>query len=244
MIHSLSIITAVILLLIRSSLQVDIIISCPGIGPSATSTCVDIPAGMCCRAINFFPDGGPDRVPSPAVGRITFQHLLVGDIAAVWEHQEGPPGTTPTGCDTRVYQSRVGPGEYIYTVAEDPNYQSVGGGSYIKINSIRLPPDPPTVAQLVAQRVLGLVWAGGSWFSNPAAQKRFQGKRKKTRDVRSVDKGQVYAGPPARWRYPTYVDVGDGTRFSDDGAGNHIYKDKQGRVLNLEDGTIGEAPTA
>ncbi|KAI4241506.1 MAG: hypothetical protein LQ352_007426 [Teloschistes flavicans] len=177
----------------------------------------------------------------PAVGLIRFEHLLAGDIAAVWEHIEGYLDTTPTGCSTRVYASGPGPGTFTYSVALDPNRQSVGGGSYLKLSQLRLPPDPPTIATLVRQRIIGLAWTGGSWFMNSAVQNRLGGSSrsnpKSRRDIRSALKGTVYAGPPLTWVYPTFIDV-NGSRFTDGGAGDLIYKDDQGTILNLTTGAI------
>ncbi|KAL9596379.1 MAG: hypothetical protein Q9179_004634 [Wetmoreana sp. 5 TL-2023] len=225
-------------------ISVDIIISCPGIGPTATSTCPQQPPGVCCRAVNFVHDEADGRVPVPAVGNIRFQHLSARDIAAVWEHWDGPVETTPTGCSTQVYKSGSGPGEFSYTVAFDPNHQLVGGGSYIKVGQIFLPPDPPTIATLVRQRIVGLAWAGGTWFINSVVQGRLGGmgpsrnpNPKSRRDIRSAMKGTVYAGPPLKWVYPAYIDV-DGRRYSDGGAGNLLYKDEGGAVLNLTTTTM------
>lgn len=231
---------AILVLLVKTSLQVDITLACPGVGAAATSTCPNQPPGVCCRAIHWLHPPN-DFTGIPAVGLIRFEHLLAGDIAAVWEHIEGYLDTTPTGCSTRVYASGPGPGTFTYSVALDPNRQSVGGGSYLKLSQLRLPPDPPTIATLVRQRIIGLAWTGGSWFMNSAVQNRLGGSSrsnpKSRRDIRSALKGTVYAGPPLTWVYPTFIDV-NGSRFTDGGAGDLIYKDDQGTILNLTTGAI------
>ncbi|KAL8950458.1 MAG: hypothetical protein Q9183_007522, partial [Haloplaca sp. 2 TL-2023] len=85
---------------------------------------------------------------------------------------------------------------------------------------------------LHAQGILGLIWEGGRWFLTPESE-RLLGvnsvipKRKVRRDIRSEDKGQVFARPPFKTVYPTTVELngvelngtGDGA-FFEDGAGN------------------------
>ncbi|KAL8689320.1 MAG: hypothetical protein Q9218_004984 [Villophora microphyllina] len=240
------IIIGILVLLVRASLQVDITLACPGIGPAATSTCPDILPGVCCRAVHWQWPPDDDSTGSPAVALIRFDHLLPGDIAAVWEHIEGHPDTTPTGCSTRVHASGHGPGTYTYTKVNDPKLQAVGGGSYLKLSQLRLPPDPSTIATMIKQRIIGLAWMGGSWFMNSAMQNRFGGtgsrnNPKSRRDIRSEMKGTVYAGPPLTWVYPAYIDV-NGIRYSDGGDANLIYKDDHGAILNLTTGAI--VPTA
>lgn len=236
---------AVLVLLVRTSLQVDITLACPGVGPSATSICPNQPPGVCCQAIHWIHPPSEDFTGIPAVGMIRFDHLLAQDIAAVWEHTEGYLDTTPTGCSTRVYASGPGPGTFTYTVALDPKQQSVSGGSYLSLSQLKLPPDTQTIATLIKQRIIGLAWMGGSWSMNSVVQNRFGGSSrsnpKSRRDIRSVLKGTVYAGPPLTWVYPTFIDV-NGSRFSDGGAGNLIYKDDEGTILNLTTGAI--SPTA
>lgn len=224
------------LALIASSHQVDIEISgeisarCPNIGP-----------GVCCRA------------PHADGSSLVIFHGLVGmDIAAVWQHAvwrgenlniDDLPGDPSGACSGTVLDSRTGPGTWSWDRSEsfgnDLNYAD--GASYISLPK-SLPPDPTAISGLLMQGILGFVWGGGKWFASPAADRLLGGRSglNLRRDLRSAKKGDVYARPPRRVVYPTFITM-NGTEYSsDEGAESFMYTNHDtGTKLNLTDRFIG-----
>ena len=193
------------------------------------ATCPHHPPGLCCRA-------PPLTRSSPALAlpgySISFQHLLPGDIAAVFQtaYRSDLPNA---GCSTAVLASGHGPGTFDYTrPGDDEAAGGIGGGSYVGLGGVRIPPDAESVGWLVFEGVLGLVWGGGEWFVDAAARRRSIGGRRMRRETGSERKGTVYVQAPARWVYPAVMEV-DGVEYMDGGLGNLAYKDFKGAVLNL-----------
>ena len=192
------------------------------------ATCPHQPPGLCCRAPPF-----TQSSPGLALAghKVSFQHLLPGDIAAVFRirYQNNLPYA---GCSTPILASGHGPGTFSYTRRADAN-GGIGGGSYISLGGVHLPPNARSVNFLVFEGVLGLVWGGGEWFADAATRRRIgAGLRRVRREVKSERKGTVYAQPPARWVYPSVVEV-DGVEYGDGGLGNLVYTDLNGATLNL-----------
>ncbi|KAL8720695.1 MAG: hypothetical protein Q9225_002488 [Loekoesia sp. 1 TL-2023] len=220
------------LALTASSRQVDIEISgeisarCPNIGP-----------GVCCQAPHL--DGS---------SFVVFHGLIAMDIAAIWQHAVWRGGildinelpADPSGaCSGTVLDSRTGPGTWSWDRSEsfDNDFENADGASYISLPK-SLPPDPTAISGLVMQGILGFVWGGGKWFASPAADRLLGGRGswKLQRDLRSAAKGNVYARPPRKVIYPTFITI-NGTEYSsDEAAGNFMYTHHDtGTKLNLTD---------
>ncbi|KAL8639929.1 MAG: hypothetical protein Q9228_003093 [Teloschistes exilis] len=202
--------------------------------------CPDLTPGECCTA----PLATMFRTFSAHV--VTFEGLAAWHIAAIWRFRDRSSAhvaisASATGCSGEVWRSRVGPGTWAWEIWDEPNihgYQTpASGASYIEMPRY-VPPDDTVSAWLSAEGVLGLVYGGGDWFSSPAASRilgsttRASPKSRLRRDIRSRNRGTVYAGPPRRWTYPTFISV-DGLNYTDKGAGNLLYKDEFGQQLNL-----------
>ena len=219
-----------LLVLVTITHQVDIIIRYQYF-MHTIAICPHQQPGICCRAppITFSEQG---RVsPSLPGHSISFQHLLPGDIAAVFQTRYWD-SLPYAGCTTTILATRHGPGTFSYTRVQPES--GIGGGSFISLGRIQIPPDTQSVGALVFEGVLGLVWGGGQWFASAAAQHRFGSSLPtvRRRGIRSERKGTVYTKPPARWVYPTMIEV-HGTKYSDGGMGNLVYKNMYGAVLNL-----------
>ncbi|KAL8866693.1 MAG: hypothetical protein Q9174_006147 [Haloplaca sp. 1 TL-2023] len=254
---------AILPLLLRSILAVDITIGYEN--PNAPShiaqprflkyKCLDVPPGTCCalpRLNSIFTTWSLDLSAT-----VTFSQLHTNDLAAVFGVWY-PTAHTPENdaCQGSMGFSRQGPG--LWEWKNPDRRKGIGlaakGASYITLPRI-LPPNLVMSQWLAAEGILGLIWGGGTWFSGPAAQDVLaggkwqgsggRGRRKGRREIRSEEKGAVFAGPPHRWMYPSLVEV-DGTTYMDDGAGrvvpvgeeasgNMVYKDSAGTVLNLTD---------
>ncbi|KAL8734089.1 MAG: hypothetical protein Q9181_003318 [Wetmoreana brouardii] len=212
-----------LLVLPTVSIQVDIILA----NAAMIVTCPNIPPGVCCSLGNQ---------PLALIRRVTFHHLTIFDIAAVWG---GRPRDDYyrhgiAGCSGTLKESGRGPGVFEY----EQLFAGVSGASYIRLPQA-LPPGQNTVSALDIEGILGLVWGGGRWFVSTAADRLLSGgsrslSRKGRRDIRSPEKGTVYARPPRRAVYPTFITV-NGTEYSDGGAGNLIYTDETGKTLDLPD---------
>lgn len=207
----------------------DVSMKCPVLAP-----------GECCTA----PLATMFRTFSAHV--VIFEHLAAWQIAAIWRFRDRSAAyvavsASATGCSGEVWRSRTGPGSWTWEIWDEPNihgYRSpASGASYIEMPRI-LPPDDKVSAWLSAEGVLGLVYGGGDWFSSPAASRVLghtvgvSPKSRLRRDIRSGSRGTVYAGPPRRWIYPTFISV-NGVNYTDEGAGNLLYKDGAGQSLNL-----------
>ncbi|KAL8789510.1 MAG: hypothetical protein Q9213_001123 [Squamulea squamosa] len=231
-----------LLLYVIITLQVDVIINLQVdvladrlIVVPARIECRNLVPGVCCRRVWFsYNDGATSHQLGRAVD-IEFQHLLPGDIAAVWERSGGVSRPrNGNDCSTRVLQTRRGPGNILFErtqLAVEP-----GGGSFISIGQMKLPPDAATASALLIEGILGLVWGGGQWFGTAAVQQRYrQGglKSKVKRGISSKDKGTVYAQPPPRWVYPDSVHVNGSEYMIVNSQDPPVYKDGGGRILNL-----------
>ncbi|KAI4148163.1 MAG: hypothetical protein L6R39_002873 [Caloplaca ligustica] len=197
--------------------------------------CPDLPPGHCCTAPAAF-------FGLYSAHMVVFQGLHAWNIAAIWRSGGRRSPTAPKhGCTGQVWKSRNGPGTWRWYMADEPSRTGyltpATGASYIEMPR-RWPINRKDAGWLSAEGVLGLVAADGRWFSNPSAQK-FLGygsgirpKSRLRRDIRSEVKGNVYATSPPGWTYPSIVDV-NGTKYSDGGAGDLVYKDGAGNTLNL-----------
>ncbi|KAL8731288.1 MAG: hypothetical protein Q9166_003512 [cf. Caloplaca sp. 2 TL-2023] len=201
------------------------------------ATCPNIPPGECCQ---------PPRHLSMHGSSVNFYNLHVTDIAAVWAARANMAGFTTQaivdGCSGTISASHPGPGRWSWRATTDALSgwgSRAAGASYITLPAA-LPPDPSTSNWLMMEGLLGLVWGGGKWFSSPAAEK-FLGSRdsfthpgggKFRRDIRSAKKGSVYARPPLRGRFPLYIEI-NGTQYSGGRAGDFMYTDDAGNMLNL-----------
>lgn len=122
-------------------------------------TCRDLLPGHCCTA--------PQTLfRSYSAHVVTFQGLLMWDIAAIWRYRN--PSTaridisaTKNGCSGEVWRSRTGPGVWSWAMWEEPrivdSLTPATGASYIEIPR-RLPPDEKTSSWLSVEGIFGLVW--------------------------------------------------------------------------------------
>ncbi|KAL8848050.1 MAG: hypothetical protein Q9221_006910 [Calogaya cf. arnoldii] len=177
-----------------------------------------------------------DKQPRDKKGtaRIEFHNLLVGDIAAVWE-RPGPVMRPRNGndCSTRILHTGRGPGEFSYTPEGRAN--EPGGGSYISVGQMKLPPGASTASALLIQGIFGLVWGGGQWFGSAAAQKKYGSgglKPKVKRGIISANKGTVYAQPPMRWVDPDPIQI-NGTEYKKLAGQDLVYQNGDGFTLKL-----------
>ncbi|KAL8911112.1 MAG: hypothetical protein Q9171_003650 [Xanthocarpia ochracea] len=200
------------------------------------ATCPDIPPGECCQA--------PQHLDMLGSG-VNFYNLHVTDIAAVWSARTIMNGyaiqSFIRGCSGNVTASGSGPGDWSWratsNVLVDWGSRAVGA-SYITVPAA-LPPDPSTEKWLMAEGLLGLVWGGGKWFASSAAEKLLERessiinrKRNVPRGIRSAKKGNIYARPPHRGRFPTLIHI-NGTRYSQTDTGTFLFADDVGNQMNL-----------
>lgn len=202
------------------------------IGSVVVATCPDIPPGQCCHA----------PAASHLLGEVTMSNLMASDIGAIWGRRTSPNGYRSwgiTGCSSSLVSTRPGPGNWVWK-QWDPSARpyplpGVGGASYISLPE-KLPPNPLMHQWLSAEGLLGLVWGGGSWFASPQAQNVLGGGpvgiKKARRDIRSKDKGNLWARPPMKEVFPMWIDI-NGSRYSDVGEGDFMYNSEAGGVLNL-----------
>ena len=233
----------ILLFFVASTIQVDIILNSfqgYGSGPHVYSlaVCPRLPAGVCCHAPESIFNS--QRVLGGfGAGRVTFRHLLPGDIGAVFQAGNTAGFLAATmaggpfnyhlraGCSSMVLNSVFGPGDSSYSGSY------ISGASYISLGQVRVPPDSRTLSLLDFQGVFGLVWGGGQWFASASAQKRFGGRDpKERRGIRSALKGTAYIKPPFRWVYPAYI-VANGTKYMNSGNSDLAYTAADGKVLNL-----------
>ena len=198
--------------------------------------CPNIPPGVCCEA-PFIPNPGLEWISG-----VTFEGLTAMDIAAIWGPRPRFPLSMVTKCSGRVLDSQMGPGTWDWLAArlgrQVPGIiaRKAEGASYVTLPE-SLPPPPVEVPALFIQGILGLVWGGGKWFASPAAERLLGGKGHPSpkRDIRSRDKGTMYARPPKVMVVPTFINI-NGTEYIDGGSGNHMYMDHStGNTLNLTD---------
>ena len=179
--------------------------------------CRDIEPGVCCRT------------PTHGAWFADITNLGATDIAAVFEQL---PGREPSGCAGRVLASQAGPGHWNWgTWYNQATW--VRGASYIRLPT-RLPIRKGQSDWLAAQGMLGLIWDKGSWYASEAASSYINSlKLDLRRDVRSPDKGQVYAMPPPRVAFPDRVGI-NGTNYTAVAESPFMYKDDiTAAVVNL-----------
>ncbi|KAI4229491.1 MAG: hypothetical protein L6R36_000850 [Xanthoria steineri] len=224
--------------------QVDVIITHRRtINQPATIICRNLAAGVCCRRIWVSHNDGATSTQQGIATQIEFDNLLVGDIAAIWQ-RPGPVSRPRNGndCSTRILRTGHGPGRFS-SETEQPA-QEPGGGSYISVGQMKLPPGTSTASALLIQGIFGLVWGGGQWFGSAAATRKYGrggeggglNKPKKSRRgvVLSGNKGTVYASPPTRWVDPDLIRVNGTEYFRSAAAGRDlVYVDDEGVVLGF-----------
>ncbi|KAL8759596.1 MAG: hypothetical protein Q9199_000640 [Rusavskia elegans] len=233
----------------RFSSQVDIEHIVPANLPPAYEIkiiCSNIAPGVCCRR-----PPGQQRSVCPVI----FNHLTAFDIAAVWSKRRlpSPPNAAPpqdevliTACSGSVVETGRGPGSWRWLLWDNPVYTTlpelerptIEGASYITLPKA-LPPDATTANWLHMEGLLGLVWGGGKWFASSAAEAALgrmtivpRGVRHR-RDIRSSEKGQVYTQNPPRAVYPVITINGTSYTFNEKLAGDGLYTNDAGEVLNL-----------
>ena len=203
------------------------------------ATCLDIPAGVCCKP--------PWNYPA-ATTKVSFRHLRVWDTAAVWgdNHRATDRGvnSSPTrarGCLGLLLASRPGPGEWLWRQPATDR-RPAEGASYISLPQT-LPPKPEISRWLAWQGLLVLVWSGGGrWFAGAEAERLIRSDSsisvgpKRRRGVLSANRGTVVARPPLIERFPSFLEV-NGTQYlkHDAGQGDEfLYENLGGEVLNLK----------
>lgn len=87
------------------------------------------------------------------------------------------------------------------------------GDSYISL-PLGLPPSPHAIRVFTIQGILGVcVWGGGRWFTNPAAEQMVAEGQSNLipmimpTDVRSAEKGNMYARSLVEVAYPKYITI-------------------------------------
>ncbi|KAL9582763.1 MAG: hypothetical protein Q9212_003112 [Teloschistes hypoglaucus] len=204
--------------------------------------CPNIPPGYCCalpRLTSVFTTWDLDLTAA-----VKFERLVGTDIAAIFGVvYPNEQNANNNGCLGPIGPTRQGPGTWSWRNPDRDQRRGLAarGASFISVPR-RLPPDASANKWMALEGILGLVWGDGKWFSNIAAERRFgmdpsaggswvsPGMRVR-RDIRSADGGQIYARPPSRWVYPTFIEV-NGTNYRNEGA---VYVDATGTVLNLTD---------
>lgn len=198
-------------------------------GLDMTSTCPDISPGICCRAPTIW---------LQHYGTITFHGLEALDFAAIWRERyvdnvapDGDQVLPILGCSGRVMETRQGPGTWIWTPGPLDDVASSEGASFFRIPA-KLPPDPSTNKWMMVEGLVGLAWGGGNWFISEKAKRVLGGGRMKgRRDIRSKEKGNMWARAPMRECFPKWIDV-NGTRYEDEGTEGKVYKGGSGEMLN------------
>ncbi|KAL8669793.1 MAG: hypothetical protein Q9168_005627 [Polycauliona sp. 1 TL-2023] len=224
-------------LLAIATLQVDVVIThLPTYQAPAAIICRNLAPGVCCRRRWItYDELGTQSYQHGLVHYMIFSNLLVGDIAAVWQHSD-PVARPMNGndCSTRILKTGHGPGAFSYAPVgfnEEP-----GGGSYISVGQMKLPPGTSTASALLIQGIFGLVWGGGQWFGSDAAAAKYGigggFKSKAKRGIVSPDKGRVFAQSPARWVDPDVIQI-NGTEYLKSGDQDLVYRDGHGVALNL-----------
>ena len=238
---------ALILMLALPSIQVDILMSRALVYPAPIQMiCRDIAPGVCCVSpwqdifgSRMEPEG---LVSYDGAGVVKFENLHAFDIAAVWGRRSTTTGFWPftqdaeiRACSGRILESRPGPGDWLLNMSiannERQTFTIAHGASYISLPTI-VPPKGQVGNWLTAEGILGLSWGGGNWFASLKASQFLQNHLRK-RDVRSPNKGQVYAMPPPRFQYPAIMSI-NGTEYTAQVVGGVLYKnDDTGEVVNV-----------
>ncbi|KAL8653350.1 MAG: hypothetical protein Q9210_002152 [Variospora velana] len=100
---------------------------------------------------------------------------------------------------------------------------------------------PYDIRALSIEGILGLVWGGGNWFVNPAAQRLLAGAgslpmpMKTRREIRTAEQGHVYAQAPRKDVHPAVLRINGTEYFSEnEAAGEWLYTSRDtGDRLNL-----------
>ncbi|KAL8846612.1 MAG: hypothetical protein Q9221_008306 [Calogaya cf. arnoldii] len=209
-------------------------------------SCFNIEPGVCCRRPVYQLTHYP----------IIFHHLTAFDIAAVWtQRRRGDPlplneepihdENTIAECSGSVGATGRGPGTWRWHRHDAPmmelpvsQWPTIEGGSYITVPRA-LPPDATTANWLEMEGMFGLVWGGGSWFASAAAESAI-GRMTMTRrdvrqpwDLRSPNKGSLYAGKPPRAVHPVVTVNGTSYTYNETVDGIDVYKTDAGEILDL-----------
>ena len=231
---------AFLLLLVCLSKQVDIRIErtfmISGEAESfIAATCLDIPAGLCCKPPISYPD---------ATTKVLFRHLRIWDIAAVWGNRyratDRSANHYTAGCAGPLLASRPGPGGWLWRQPATDR-RAAEGASYISLPRT-LPPKPNVTRWLAWEGLLGLEWSGGGrWFADSAAGDLLRtgssisvGARHR-RDTLPANRGRVVARPPVTKRYPSSLEI-NGTQYHAQEANpgdEFLYGNIDGEILNL-----------
>ncbi|KAI4087548.1 MAG: hypothetical protein LQ344_006701 [Seirophora lacunosa] len=219
-------------LLIPPTASVSIKLTSPphGIGHAiTTTTCTGISPGICCISVDM-----------SGARTARFTDLAVGDIAAVWgpRHPDDfDNGHWAHACSNVVLDSHPGPGAWNWASSHQGRLAQevrASGASYIVVPR-HLPPDEKASAWMAAEGMLGMVWGGGEWFGSLNAKTRWGVPRRRSkvrRDVRSVEKGRLWAGPPPRAVWPDLVEMG-GKVYRGNGSGPVMVADGSGVEVDV-----------
>lgn len=229
--------------LIAIAFQVDITLTLVGydhVVAAVDFMCPKIRPGQCCSLAWL------DSLAGLIIS-VRFDHLVAWDIAAVWGvwlFEEHTPDND--GCKGTVGATGTGPGTWSWDALNQAGYRHLvaKGASYISLPRT-LPPDSTNSKWLAMEGIIGLVWGDGKWFMSPRAESLLDGgaaasstgvtpKSRLKRGLRSPLKGRVWALSPPTSVSPTLVMI-NGTKYTYGGAGDPVYKDLAGVVLNLTD---------
>ena len=209
---------------VQRTLQVDVTLNLAYYhNPDVAVTCTNLIPGVCCKPPFYF-----------EAQRVEFRNLLVGDIAAVWGAGDRwrHDTTVYRGCTLMPIATQNGPGPFVYSWFHGPGGST--GASFIRLPK-RLPVEPFEQTWLQAEGMRGLVWGGGTWFSQkgvPGFSSNFIPKMRMRRAVKSSQRGTAYAEAPLVERYANMITI-NGTTYNDNGLGRLVYRSPSGAILNL-----------
>lgn len=93
--------------------------------------------------------------------------------------------------------------------------------------------------------MLGMVWGdgGAAWFANEGARARWgsgvKPRSQRRRDIRSAEKGKLWARSPPRVVFPDVVEIG-GEVYRGNGSGDMMFTDSRGGKVNLTEMWMSE----
>ena len=210
--------------MIQRTLQVDVTLALSYYhNPDIAITCTNLIPGVCCKPPFYF-----------EAQRVEFRNLLVGDLAAVWgagrrwQHDR----TVYRGCTLVPIATQPGPGPFTYSWFHGDGGST--GASFIRLPKT-LPLNPSEQPWLQAEGMRGLVWGGGTWFSQkgiPGFSSSFVPRDATKRAVISGQRATAYVEAPSVERYPDTITI-NGTTYSNNGLNSLLYRSKSGTSLNL-----------
>ena len=247
--YNVILLTVFVLTLISSSLQVDVGILFRAFAgrPEQYQIWSNVPPGRCCTPT---PSSlGQDEVPNARDGMgysATIAGLLLGDLGFVYAEKlasTDPQRISNPGCGSAPWQTRVGAGSFI--VKDQFNWRTWDYHWVVGVSYITMPKALPSTKEesnwASAQGISMMSIGGGKWLADGVVNPfGFNGKRKIKREAPFYNKGRIednYRGEvewrsPHWFKYPDIVQV-DGVNYTDEWRGDLVYKDNQGRVLNL-----------